>query len=618
MDEQRSHLKYFLYVRRSQDAEDRQVASLEDQCAEMQLVAKRLRLTVVDIIEESRSAKRPGRPAFNEMMARIEAGEANAILCWKLDRLARNPIDGGRVQWLLQSGIIQHIQTHAAQYRPTDNMMVMAVELGIANQYVRDLSDNVRRSLRQKAERGWNPQRCLPPGYRHNKEYKEKGGPEILSTPDLPVAKQLLEYFLAGNHSIADVDRKAKALGLRNKQGNPYSYNAIRNLLEHPMYMGSFRWRGEDGTLLLHRGNHEAILTEAQYRKIQLLLGAPRNVPLRQRHEFTFRGPLSCGECGCPITAEHKLQCICTGCKHKFSCKNALSCPQCHLEIAAMQNPTIFEKTYYHCTRTRKDYRCQQGGVEEQVLKDVVASVLRDLQISPSFYQWAKLALQTIHEEDIGEREALAKETTKKSDDLQARLDRLVVMRADSEISAEQFAAQKAKTEAELAAVDGETKQLSDRSTHWAEILDGYLTFAATAYTVFAHCNDMNVQRELVQTFGSNLVIIDKKPRITLLKPISALKNAYVLTALDLGQIEPGKAVASPWYSAEKAAAFSVLLTELRKLRTLIIESDHCFLPSYCRPVSAIPDPEVMDVIQEVAQVRALFDKLNPPTNKAA
>jgi hypothetical protein len=30
-------------------------------------------------------------------------------ICWKLDRLARNPIDGGQIIWRPQRGILEHI-----------------------------------------------------------------------------------------------------------------------------------------------------------------------------------------------------------------------------------------------------------------------------------------------------------------------------------------------------------------------------------------------------------------------------------------------------------------------------------------------------------------------------
>jgi len=60
-------------------------------------VAKNEGLNIAQEFIEKQSAKIPGRPVFSEMLARIERGEAQGIVCWKLDRLARNPVDGGQV-----------------------------------------------------------------------------------------------------------------------------------------------------------------------------------------------------------------------------------------------------------------------------------------------------------------------------------------------------------------------------------------------------------------------------------------------------------------------------------------------------------------------------------------
>lgn len=38
------------------------------------------------------------------MLERIEKGEAEGILCWQINRLSRNPVDGGKLSWLLQKG----------------------------------------------------------------------------------------------------------------------------------------------------------------------------------------------------------------------------------------------------------------------------------------------------------------------------------------------------------------------------------------------------------------------------------------------------------------------------------------------------------------------------------
>src|SRR3989344_2015241 len=100
--------KYFIYARKSSEAEDRQVASIGDQVEELTKVARDARLEVVEIFQEAKSAKAPGRPVFNKMIERIHKGEVQGIICWKLDRLARNPIDGGTISWMLQSNNIKH------------------------------------------------------------------------------------------------------------------------------------------------------------------------------------------------------------------------------------------------------------------------------------------------------------------------------------------------------------------------------------------------------------------------------------------------------------------------------------------------------------------------------
>ncbi|MET2736259.1 recombinase family protein, partial [Staphylococcus epidermidis] len=86
------------------------------------------------------SAKAPGgRPVFAELVSRLQAGEADAILCWHVNRLFRNPVDFGTVSWMLQTGALQEIHTPTQIYRSGDNVLLLSVENGMANQYILDL-----------------------------------------------------------------------------------------------------------------------------------------------------------------------------------------------------------------------------------------------------------------------------------------------------------------------------------------------------------------------------------------------------------------------------------------------------------------------------------------------
>ena len=99
-------MKYFIYCRKSTDSEERQVLSIEAQLAELKEFAAKEKLEIVASLCEAQTAKEPGRKIIGEMVDRICAGEANGILAWHPDRLARNSIDGGKIIYLLDTGKI--------------------------------------------------------------------------------------------------------------------------------------------------------------------------------------------------------------------------------------------------------------------------------------------------------------------------------------------------------------------------------------------------------------------------------------------------------------------------------------------------------------------------------
>lgn len=148
---------YFVYSRKSSEAEDRQILSIDSQISELKRFAARKGLKIATVLTEAKSAKAPGRPVFNSLMERLYRGEADGILCWKLDRLARNPVDGGAIIWAMKEHGVKIMTPFQTYSQSEDNVVWMYLEFGMAQKYVDDLSRNVKRGLRAKAESGWLP-----------------------------------------------------------------------------------------------------------------------------------------------------------------------------------------------------------------------------------------------------------------------------------------------------------------------------------------------------------------------------------------------------------------------------------------------------------------------------
>ena len=289
-------LKYFIYARKSSEDEDRQILSIEAQLSELTGIVEREALTVAGTFTESKSAKESGRAVWNDMLRRIESGEANAILSWKLDRLARNFDDGGKIISMLQRGVIQEIRTFERTYLPSDNVLMIAVELGMANQYVRDLSVNIRRGIREKVRRGVLSGRS-PLGYINDPHTRTIEPHSEL----FPKVKRLLELFATGEYSLTAVQKEATKMGIRGRQnGKPLSLSSIGNLLRCHFYHGVFLHKGE-----MHQGIHVPMISQKTFDEIQAALvkvGKPRKK--RSHKGFLFLNFATCGACGHCITAE--------------------------------------------------------------------------------------------------------------------------------------------------------------------------------------------------------------------------------------------------------------------------------------------------------------------------
>src|SRR3989338_1463742 len=203
MNEQHKFMnnKFFLYARKSTDVEDKQVLSIEAQIAELHAFAKQNGLNVIETFIEKQSAKIPGRPIFGEMIRRIEKGEADGILAWHPDRLARNSVDGGQIIYLVDCGRIAALKFPQFWFEPTpQGKFMLNIAFGKSKYYVDSLSENTKRGLRQKVRRGEYPS-VAPIGYINNPRTKLVD----VNPEKAKVVTEAFERYAEGDHRLEDV-----------------------------------------------------------------------------------------------------------------------------------------------------------------------------------------------------------------------------------------------------------------------------------------------------------------------------------------------------------------------------------------------------------------------------
>src|SRR3989338_2060790 len=219
---------FFLYARKSTESEKRQVLSIESQIVELRSLAQKENIIIKAEFTESMTAKEPGRPLFNEMISRIEKGEAQGIIAWHPDRLARNSVDGGRIVYLLDTGHIKFLKfpTFWFESSPQGKFM-LNIAFGQSKYYIDNLSENVKRGLRQKVRNGVWPG-LAPPGYLNNKNLRKV----VIDPVKGPLVRRMFEAYATGEFNLPNMQKQAFEWGLMSRSGKFLSKSELQRILK--------------------------------------------------------------------------------------------------------------------------------------------------------------------------------------------------------------------------------------------------------------------------------------------------------------------------------------------------------------------------------------------------
>ncbi len=317
-----------LYIRLSKEDESEGPSqSVQNQESLLREFVQQHRLIVYDTyIDDGCSGTNFDRPAFQRMIADIEARKVNMVITKDLSRLGRDYILTGhymeryfpehRVRYIsLLDGIDTGVDSTANDITPFRAIM--------NDMYAKDISKKIKSVKRDKQRKGQFIGGKPVYGYKMHPTEKNK---IIIDEEVAPVVRRIFALALSGMscRNIAallnqeGVPTPATYANLPVARPGPYtglwSSERISDMLQNETYIGNMVQgrsvkisykskkclRQDPVNWVVVEGTHEPLVDPETFRKVRMLVNSRKHTRSRT-YDFLLKGLIFCHECGYPL-----------------------------------------------------------------------------------------------------------------------------------------------------------------------------------------------------------------------------------------------------------------------------------------------------------------------------
>jgi site-specific DNA recombinase len=349
------------------------------------------------------------RPALQNLLNDITLGKIDCVLVYKVDRLTRLPKDFYYlIEYFEKYGVSFISTTQRFDTSTATGRLIRNIMLDFA-QFEREMTvERTKDKMYQRAGKGlWNG--GIPP-YGYIKSDKKL----IIDEKEVKCIKDIYDVFLQ-TQSLAETRRYINGK-YETRSGKDFAKSTIFDMLRNPVYMGKIRY-GEK----VYDGEHEPIIPEAKYLKVQTLLKV--HVPKLETkidRDYLLTGLIRCGECGSIMTPTYTKKNRGEG-ESKYT-------------------------YYYRCTKTYQHNwnACSIRSVNAEKVENYVIDRLKDFSRDRGLIEGCIEKINTDEEGRISELDEKKKQIEKGLQKVEAQINHIVDVLAEG---GERFSVVKAKLE---------------------------------------------------------------------------------------------------------------------------------------------------------------------------
>lgn len=268
-----------------------------------------------EFVEEGESGKTfAQRPQWQMFMAGARAGSFDVLVTHKIDRFSRATIiDSLQTLQTLKGLSVSFISaSEPIDFTSSYGEFMLLAMLWFARHYLMNLSSEVAKGRRRRAEKGKSNANRPPFGY------KRIDGEDVFDPATCDFARGMFERYETGAQRDGDIARWLNAQGLRTLDGNLFTAMSVRELLTNPFYAGWVRYRGVREALTnkrtrrreskLIRGLHQPLVGQATFDRCQAIRkgrnrGGGRSKS--KRRDYLLYDLAYCSHCGGRMKSSH-------------------------------------------------------------------------------------------------------------------------------------------------------------------------------------------------------------------------------------------------------------------------------------------------------------------------
>lgn len=239
------------------------------------------------------------RPAYQQLLADIEAGIVDVVIAWHPDRLHRSPLELEHFIALLErtGATVQTVTAGVYDLSTPAGRMNARIVGATARHESEHKSARARRKARELAEAGKvSGGGRRPFGYEHDRV--------TVRPAEAAVIREAADRVLAG-HSLRSICMDFDARGIRTSTGTSWSLHVLRRLLTSWRIAGlrAVQVHDNDGGKPIAEAVWPAIVDVATLEQVRAVLLDAARRRVRSPRRYLLRGFALCSRCGKPLVS---------------------------------------------------------------------------------------------------------------------------------------------------------------------------------------------------------------------------------------------------------------------------------------------------------------------------